>query len=168
MLNSGFDAFVSKLDPTGKTLLYSTFLGGACPVARASRASREQLRVSPIIRFSLRQHRHCDCSRSSWKRLRRGWNELKSVSSDSPTDFSYRFCLAKLNPGGSALVYATYLGGSGAETASSLALDSSGHPDGFRRDHQHRLSDNARRAGCFNQAQFHTSPGRAKRQWNSP
>jgi hypothetical protein len=35
--------------------------------------------------------------------------------------------LAKLSPGGASLLYATYLGGSGADTASGVALDPSGN-----------------------------------------
>src|SRR5579863_7808546 len=35
--------------------------------------------------------------------------------------------VAKLNPGGSAFVWATYLGGAGNDTLNSIAVDSAGH-----------------------------------------
>src|SRR5207247_5384277 len=52
--------------------------------------------------------------------------------------------VVKLNPGGSALVYATYLGGSGADSVASLALDAAG---------------NCYVTGATQSADFPTTPG---------
>ncbi len=103
----GFDFFVTKLNPGGSGLEYSTYLGGsadeycyACAVA-------------------------VDTSGAAYV-------TGQTASSDFPTanafDASYNGgawdgFAAKLNPPGSALAYSTYLGGGGEEGGHSIAVD---------------------------------------------
>ncbi|MBZ0280115.1 MAG: SBBP repeat-containing protein [Anaerolineae bacterium] len=101
------DAFIAKLNPSGTALIYSTYLGG------------------------------------------NGWDEAYSVtvdtsgnayitgrtlSSNFPTASAYQntnsgaedVFIAKFNPSGSALIYSTYLGGTGSEHSTGIAITASG------------------------------------------
>jgi Beta-propeller repeat len=102
------DAFVTKLNSTGSTLLYSTYLGGT------------GLDVGGGIAV--------DSS-----------GAYVVGSTESSTDFPLQAAeqstfgggtsdafVAKLNPGGTALLYSTYLGGSAAEAGDGIAVDSTG------------------------------------------
>jgi hypothetical protein len=106
----GSDAFVTKLDPAGSALVYSSFLGGsgddsawAIAVDAAGNACVTGL----------------------------------TSSSDFPTTpgaFQTRYgggssdaFVTQLNPTGSALLYSTYLGGSGSDYGQGLAVDASGN-----------------------------------------
>jgi hypothetical protein len=103
----GSDAFVTKLNFTGTGLLYSTYLGGA------------QADVGQAIRVD-----------SSGNAYVTGYTS----SSDFPIENPYQGSIAgppdafvgKLNAAGSALVFSTYLGGTGDDRGYGLALDSSG------------------------------------------
>jgi hypothetical protein len=111
-LAGGKDAVVAKVRTDGSQVIWATYLGGS---------SRERSEVS--IRVDASGHAY-----------------LLTVtdSADAPTTSSalgrtYRgrgdFYLAKLSPDGSKLVYATFLGGSGAEEVETrqLAIDGEGH-----------------------------------------
>ncbi|MBI4232914.1 MAG: SBBP repeat-containing protein, partial [Chloroflexi bacterium] len=107
------DGFVAKLDPNGAALVYATYLGGS---------GGEYLNpVSDFARIAV------DASDNAYV-------TSSTSSADFPTtanafqptygDNSDAY-VAKLNPAG-GLVYATYLGGSGAERGLGLAVDASG------------------------------------------
>jgi hypothetical protein len=108
-LAGDFDIFVTKFSPAGNTLVYSTYLGG----------SKAESGFGIAVDSSGNAH-----------------ITGKTASTDFPTvnPFQPGFggggddaFVAKLNPDGSALVYSTYLGGSGSEgNLSRIALDSSG------------------------------------------
>jgi hypothetical protein len=107
------DAFVTKLNPAGSALVYSTYLGGS---------GEED-----------------------------GWGDGGGIAVDSAgnayvtggtgsTDFPVTpgafqtnngggddAFVTKLNPAGSALVYSTYLGGSGQDVGEAIAVDSAGN-----------------------------------------
>jgi hypothetical protein len=101
------DAFVAKFSPTG-ALLYATYLGGgAADVAYALAVDSQG----------------------------NAYLTGSTASSNFPvTQSAYRSTLAgtsnafvaKLNPAGSSLLYATYLGGSGTDTGYGIAVDASG------------------------------------------
>jgi len=103
----GADAFVTKFNFAGTALLYSTYLGGA------------QTDVGQAIRVD-----------SSGNAYVAGY----TYSSDFPIEGPYQGSIAgspdafaaKLNPAGSALVFSTYLGGTGDDRAYGIALDTSG------------------------------------------
>jgi uncharacterized protein (TIGR03437 family) len=125
-LNAGFDAFVSKIDPTGKNLLYSTFLGGACPSsagfagAHGNTCTGARSFGSPYDNIGTA----IAVDQTGSVYVAGGTNSAAFPVTGQPT-FHTAF-VAKVNPVGSALVYSTYLGGSGAETVSSISLDKSG------------------------------------------
>ena len=105
-LDSGLDAFVSKLSPTG-TLLYSTYLGGS------------GIDVGNAIAVS-----------SSGNAYVVGY----TASTDFPVQGAvqtanggdYDAFVTELSPSGNSLLFSTYLGGSGSDTATAVAVDSAG------------------------------------------
>ena len=127
------DAFVTKLNPTGTALVYSTYLGGD------------------------------NFDGSSGIAVDSGGNAYVAGGTDSanfpttPTAFQTTFgggtcfggpCfdafVTKLNPTGTARVYSTFLGGGDSDTGNAIALDSSG---------------NAYVTGGTGSADFPTTPG---------
>ncbi len=101
-----FDAFVTKLDPTGSALVYSTYLGGSG--------------------FDAGQQIKIDASGNAYV-------TGQTQSTDFPTTSgAFQSTLlgvsdafvTKLNPTGTALVYSTYLGGNDQDGGQSIALDS--------------------------------------------
>jgi hypothetical protein len=103
-----WDGFVAKLNPTGSALVYSTYLGGGGD-----------------------DQGHAIAVDSSGSAYITGW----TASTDFPTvnplqpanGGGYDAFLAKVNPAGSALVYSTYLGGSGYDYGYGIAVDGSGN-----------------------------------------
>ena len=104
----GSDVFVTKVNFSGTGLLYSTYLGGA------------QADVGQAIKVD-----------SSGSAYITGY----TFSSDFPIENPYQGStagapdafVAKLNAAGSALVFSTYLGGSGDDRGLGIALDISGN-----------------------------------------
>ena len=102
-----FDAFVTKLNPAGSALVYSSYLGGS---------DNDEGRGIAV-----------DSSGSAYVT---GF----TLSTNFPTTGAFQPSLAgrvdafvtKLNPAGSALVYSTYLGGSAADAAFGIAVDAAG------------------------------------------
>ena len=98
------DVFVSKLDPSGTTLLYSTYLGGG----------------GGDIGHGIA----VDDSGNAYVTGYTGSGTFPTANAiqttlSGPTDAF----AAKLNPAGSALVYSTFLGGTWGEQGLGLALD---------------------------------------------
>lgn len=105
------DAFVSKLNPTGSALIYSTYLGGSSndigngialdSSGDAYIAGQTFSSNFPIIKGAFQSK----CGGNSCT-LGEGF-------------------ITELNPEGSALIYSTYLGGAGANQANAIVLDAS-------------------------------------------
>jgi hypothetical protein len=107
---SGFpnDAFVAKVDQTGSTLVYSTYLGGAgIDVGRAIAVDALGRAYVTGGTFSI------DFPVA---------NPLQAQL-NGPTDAF----VAKLDRAGSALVYTTYLGGTGNDEGRGIAVDAAGN-----------------------------------------
>ncbi|MFZ2471216.1 MAG: SBBP repeat-containing protein [Methanothrix sp.] len=104
----GPDVFVTKLNPAGNTLVYSTYLGGS----------------SANYGFDIAVDSNGNAYVTG-----------DTVSTDFPTQNPYQSTLAgnydvfvtKLNPAGNVLVYSTYLGGSVEDDSQSIAVDGSGN-----------------------------------------
>jgi hypothetical protein len=119
-LKGASDAFVAKLNPSGSALVYATFLGGSgydagqgIAVDGAGNAYVTGFTVSTDFPTANALQSRCNnCSLA-------GGVPGQGVSSDA--------FVTKLNPAGSTLVYSTYLGGSGADTGSSIAVDPPGN-----------------------------------------
>jgi hypothetical protein len=98
------DAFVAKLDPTGSTLLYSTYLGGGSD-----------------------DEAHGIAVDSAGNVYVTGWTWSADFPTANPVQPSkrgdYDAFVAKLNPTGSTLLFSTYLGGSAWDEAFAIAVD---------------------------------------------
>jgi hypothetical protein len=101
-------AFVAKINPTASALLYSTYVGGS--VADNGNAIAVDSFGSAYIAGT-------------------------TASPDFPTTVGaaqrvlaglYNAFVAKLAPGGNGLTYSTFIGGSGSDSATSIAIDTSG------------------------------------------
>ena len=107
--SNNLDAFVSKLNPTGTALVYSTFLGGSdfeFGPRHRDRRGRQRVRHRPDEVVELPDHR---------RRVRPHAQHPANCprcAIDNTDGF-----VTKLNAAGSALVYSTYLGGTDIDDA---------------------------------------------------
>ena len=108
------DAFVTKLNASGTALLFSTYLGGADD--DVSNAIAVDASGNVIIAGSTASSAFPTTSGA----LRRTCNIATGGN-------CFDAFVAKLNPIGNALVYSTYLGGTGDDEARGVAVDSSGN-----------------------------------------
>jgi hypothetical protein len=106
-LDGGSDAFVAEFDPTGASLLYSTYLGGS----GADEALGIALDGSGNVYVA-------GYTFSSNFPTRSAFQSSLAGSSDA--------FVAEIDPGTSSLVFSTYFGGSASESAQSIAVDSVG------------------------------------------
>ena len=103
------DAFVTKLDATGLIIVYSTFLGGSG--ADAGTAIAVDGNGSAYIAGTTNSN-NFPTTAASFQPGTRGGDEA---------------FVARLGPDGSALVFSTYLGSNGRDSAFGLALDVAGN-----------------------------------------
>jgi uncharacterized protein (TIGR03437 family) len=99
-----YDAFVAKLNANGSAVLYSTYLGGsgedhAGGVALDSLGNAYVTGLTFSTDFPVA-------------------NAIQNTNAGNSDVF-----LTKINAGGSAIIFSTYLGGSGADTVASVAVD---------------------------------------------
>ena len=110
----GWDVFVTKLNPSGNGLVYSTFLGGS---AQENYQSTGDIAVDPAGN---------------------AYVDGDTQSTDFPTYHAFQpqhsnagstdLFVTKFDPTGQALVYSTYLGGNnGGEYAHGIAADAAGN-----------------------------------------
>jgi hypothetical protein len=114
-LTGTWNVFVSKLNPTGSALDYSTYLGGngfdtAQSIAHDSSGNAYLTGETDSSNFPT--------TAGAFQ------TSLLAACSNCSNAF-----VTKLNPTGSALVYSTYLGGSAADAGLAIAMDPSGNAD---------------------------------------
>ena len=110
LLGGSADVFVTKLNPDGSALVYSSYLGGAgedVANAIAVDASSNAYVTGHVLRFGLVQPNFP--TMNPFQALHAGGN--------------WDAFLTKLNPAGSGLLYSTYLGGVGRDRAFGVAVD---------------------------------------------
>jgi hypothetical protein len=103
------DAFVTKLNPTGSVLVYSTYLGGS------------NVELSGRIAV--------DAAGSAYVTGGTSSADFPTTAGAFDTSFnggSADAFVTKLDPSGSQLVYSTYFGGSGGERGTGIAVDAAG------------------------------------------
>jgi hypothetical protein len=107
--NASYDAYVTKLNPAGSGLVYSTFIGGS--------------QVDFAARIAV------DASNSAYVLGNTSSPDFPTTPGafDTSQNGSFDLFLLKLNAAGSNLVYSTFLGGMAFESAGGLAIDSTGN-----------------------------------------
>ncbi|MGE3154617.1 MAG: SBBP repeat-containing protein, partial [Nitrospiraceae bacterium] len=105
-----FDAFVAKLNAAGTALVYSTYLGG----------SRDDSGFG--IAVDSGGHAYVTGNTSSFGFPGTASSSIQSAFGGGDADAF----VAKLNATGTALVYATYLGGSGYDDGRAIVVDQAG------------------------------------------
>ena len=105
--NGGYDAFVTKLNPTGSNLIYSTFLGG----------SGDDKGWGIAV----------DSAGNAYVTGEMNSTDFPTTTNAYDTSYGNTdVFLVKVSSNGSSLEYATYLGGSNADYGSGVAVDSLG------------------------------------------
>src|SRR5205807_1932101 len=105
---SFLNGFVTKINPAGSALVYSTYLGG----------SGIDLGTGIAVDSAGAAYVTGEAGSQNFPRANAFQNTFGGGANDG--------FVSKLNAAGSALVYSTYLGGSSNDTARSVAVDSSG------------------------------------------
>jgi len=103
------DAFVTKLNPTGTALVYSTYLGAGEDAGRGIAV---------------------DNAGNAYVTGATGSNDFPTTTGAYQTTYGggeYDAFVTKLNPTGTALVYSTYLGGMGNDQGNGIAVDNAGN-----------------------------------------
>jgi hypothetical protein len=112
-----YDSFVTKLNPAGNSLAYSTYLGG----------TKDDYGYAIAVDSSGNAYVLGDSHSGNYPLV----NPVQTQGGSDPVIFSGNFpdiTVAKLNPAGNALLYSTYLGGSNERNSgSAIAVDSSGN-----------------------------------------
>lgn len=103
---SNFDAFISKLNPAGTQLVYSTYLGGS-DFDAAHGIAVDSAGAAYVTGTT-------DSS---------DFNQVNAIEGNSNGPDAF---VSKLNPAGDALEYSSYLGGGMADAANGIAVDSTG------------------------------------------
>ncbi len=104
----GEDAFVTELDPSGASLLYSSYLGG----------SDSEIGRGIAV----------DSSGNAYVTGETDSSDFPTTAGTFQTTYAVvDVFVTKFNPTGTALLYSTYLGGSGIERGYDIAVDSSGN-----------------------------------------
>ncbi|HQU84901.1 MAG TPA: SBBP repeat-containing protein, partial [Pyrinomonadaceae bacterium] len=108
--NGGSDVFVTKLNPNGSALLYSTYIG----------ASNSDLANDIAI----------DSSGNAYIVVRTADTIVDYPTTPGAFDTTFNgnedVAVTKLNPTGSALIYSTFLGGSNIDVGRSIAVNANG------------------------------------------
>jgi len=103
-----FDVFVSKLNVTGSTLIYSTYIGGNGTDGGTA--------------IAINGTGNAFVTGQTTGNFPTTGGVVQTVFSASPSAF-----VVELNPFGSAIVYSTYLGGSGGSIGYGIAVDGGGN-----------------------------------------
>lgn len=113
------DAFVTKLSTDGSAALYSTLLGGERPEAAGGVAVDDEGRA--VVTGSTQS--------SDFPTMRAVQSEIdnESCTSEQPEEFCSDGFAARIDADGSALDYATYLGGNATDEGLAVALDEDGN-----------------------------------------
>lgn len=108
-LSSSQDVFLARIDPASLAVTYSTFLAqGSSPVVAVEATGSAYVAASTTS--------------GAWP-VTAGVFQPQCAGRTQCADV----VVAKMNPAGSQLLYATYFGGSGTETIGGIALDASGN-----------------------------------------
>jgi uncharacterized protein (TIGR03437 family) len=101
------DVFVTKLNPSGSSLVYSTYLGGG---------SADDAYALTV-----------DESGNVWITGRTNSSDFPLTNPIQATRTAFDMFVTEINAAGSAMLFSTYIGGSGSESGRGIAVDSLGN-----------------------------------------
>ena len=101
------DVFVTKFNPSGSALVYSTYLGGSSEDAPYALA--------------------VDQSGNAYITGRTNSSDFPLVNAIQGTRFAFDMFVTEINAAGSALTFSTFIGGTGSESGRGIAVDSLGN-----------------------------------------
>jgi hypothetical protein len=147
--NDGGDTFITKLNAAGSGLVYSTFLGGS-----SSEVSTDIAVDQSGMIYVTGSTRSTDfpTTQGAFQPSHGG-----GTCGPPPNTYPcYDAFVTQLNEPGTALVYSSFLGSSGVETGSSIALDSSGsaYLTGFTSSFDFPTTPGAFQTACGNPAPY--------------
>jgi uncharacterized protein (TIGR03437 family) len=108
--NGNEDAFVAKVNPSGATLAYAGYIGGS--------ESEEGHGIAVDAAGNAYVTGHADSTEATFP---------VAVGPDLTSNGGRDAFVAKVNPSGTALLYAGYIGGSDSEAGEGIAVDSTGN-----------------------------------------
>ncbi len=108
--NGGYDAFVAKVNPTGTGLLYSTYLGGSGD--DFGKDIRVDSSGAYVYVTGTTSSTDFPTTAGAFQTVNKGGQDI---------------FVTKLNAADGAVVYSTYLGGSGTDVGVSISVDTSGN-----------------------------------------
>jgi hypothetical protein len=108
---SPYDAFVTKVNPTGTGLVYSTYLGGNS-YDQANGIAVDSLPTPNVYVIGVTASGNFPTTAGAFQTTLAGPNDA---------------VVTKVNPTGTGLVYSTYLGGSSQDIGRSIAVDAAGN-----------------------------------------
>jgi len=114
----GGTAFVTKLNPAGSALVYSTYLGGSSTSGSFGTNHATDMAVDSAGNAYVVGY----FSQMSYPLV----NPIQVTVGTTPPGFPETCFISELNATGSALLFSTYLGGTNQQQASGVALDSAG------------------------------------------
>jgi len=127
---SGADVFVSKLNPAGSALIFSTYLGGSYEDAPKSVAVDSAGNVVVAGQTLSPDFPVTNSSICAPIKINMGSCVFVTESTCQGGPYfasgNYGSFITKLNPTGSALVWSTFIGGSGNDNIAAMALNSAG------------------------------------------
>jgi hypothetical protein len=120
-LDEGTNAFITKLNPSGTALIYSTYLGGSGDATFGASDEGTSIAVDQAGNAYL-------AGETNSKDFPVTSDAFQPVPPSKAYPFYSSAFVTKLNPSGTALVYSTYLGGKGGgDVANGIAIDAAGN-----------------------------------------
>lgn len=122
------NGFVSKFNPTGSALIYSTFLGGTGNPGRSTGDSDNLGDLGANIALDSAKNAYVSGYTYS-KDFPVTTGAFQSTNKAADAQDESTLFVSKINPSGTSLVYSTYLGGTGSDQTgpSGMVLDASGN-----------------------------------------
>jgi hypothetical protein len=117
-----FDVFVTKINPTGTALVYSTFLGGTPAAIPAGGSDPFEFGRAIAVDAAGNAYVAGQTTSANFPTTAGAFDRTLNIGNFDATDAF----VTKLTPAGSGLVYSTFIGGTDIDDALAIAVDEAG------------------------------------------